>query len=102
MVLRLDFSPDSARLASAALDGLAKVWDVATGAEVATLYGNTTSVYGVAFHPDGKHVATAAFDGTVRTYTLDVEELEALARSRVTRRLTVEECRKFLHLSDCP
>jgi len=102
MVLRLAFSPDGTRLASVALDGLAKVWDVATGAEVATLYGNTTSVYGVAFHPDGTHLATAALDGTIRTYTLAMDELVAVAKSRLTRSLTVDECRKFLHVDQCP
>jgi WD40 repeat protein len=69
---------------------------------VATLYGNTTSVYGVAMHPDGTHVATTALDGTVRTYTLQTKELVAVAESRLTRRLTVEECRKFLHTNECP
>jgi hypothetical protein len=47
-------------------------------------------------------VATTALDGTVRIYTLDAEELAALARSRLTRRLTDEECRKFLHTDKCP
>jgi WD40 repeat protein/class 3 adenylate cyclase len=102
MVLRLAFSPNGTRLASAALDGLAKVWDVATGSEAATLYGNTTSVFGVAFHPDGTHIATAALDGTVRTYTLATDELVAVAKSRLTRSLTADECRKFLHVDQCP
>jgi WD40 repeat protein len=101
-VLRLAFSRDGTRLTSVAMDGLAKVWDVASGAEVATLYGNTTSVWGVAFHPDGAHLATTALDGTVRTYTLRTQELLDLARSRVTRQLTAEECHKFLHMNQCP
>ena len=53
-------------------------------------------------HPDGTHVATTALDGTVRTYTLQTKELVAVAESRLTRRLTVEECRKFLHTNECP
>jgi WD40 repeat protein len=69
---------------------------------VATLYGNTTSVYGVAFHPDGTHVVTASLDGSVRIYTLQTEELVALGESRLTRSLTDEECRKFPHMNECP
>jgi hypothetical protein len=33
---------------------------------------------------------------------VDTDELVALARSRVTRSLTAEECQKYLHVDDCP
>ncbi|GAB4530332.1 MAG: hypothetical protein Kow0063_08280 [Anaerolineae bacterium] len=102
LVLGLAFSQDSTRLASASFDGFAKVWDVQTGQELMTLYGNTSNVFGVSFSPDGRHVATAGGDGTLRIYTLDMDELTDLARSRVTRALTTEECRRFLHLEQCP
>ena len=91
-----------AQLATASFDGFAKVWDVQTGQELMTLYGNTSNVFGVSFSPDGKHVATAGGDGTARIYTLDTDELAKLARSRVTRALTTEECRRYFHLEQCP
>lgn len=52
--------------------------------------------------PAGNVLATSGADGTVRTYTLDLAELVTLARARLTRTLTVEECRKFLHTPTCP
>jgi hypothetical protein len=33
---------------------------------------------------------------------VSVEELIALARDHVSRELTDEECREFLHVSTCP
>jgi WD40 repeat protein len=102
LVNRLAFSKDGTRLASSSFDRLAKVWDVSTGEELASLYGNTGNVFGVSFSPDGNRLATAGADGTVRTYTLRLNDLVDLARSRVTRSLTDEECRTFLHMDSCP
>jgi len=102
LVNRLAFSKDGARLATAAFDKLAKVWDAQTGQELMTLYGNGGNVFGVALSPDGRHAATAGGDGTLRLYTLEMDELAALARARVTRSLTTEECRQYLHVEQCP
>ncbi len=102
IALRVAFNHDGTLLATTGFDRLAKVWDVKTGEEVATLFGNKGDVFGVAFSPDGNHLATAGADGTVRIYTLQLEDLIALAHSRLTRSLTIEECRKYLHLAECP
>jgi WD40 repeat protein/transcriptional regulator with XRE-family HTH domain len=102
LLLRLTFSQDGAWLASASFDRLAKVWDVASGQELQTLYGNLSNVFGVAFSPDSSQLVTAGGDGTVRTYTLSLDQLVTLAQERLTRGLTDEECRKFLHAEACP
>jgi len=47
-------------------------------------------------------LATACQDGTARIYAVPIEDLVAIAKSRVTRALTVEECLKFLHTAQCP
>jgi WD40 repeat protein len=51
--------------------------------------------------PDGHHLVVAG-DKRVLIYTLDFEELLAIARSRVTRDLTEAECKEYLHLASCP
>jgi RNA polymerase sigma factor (sigma-70 family) len=64
------FSPDGKRLATgsggpAGHPGALKLWDVATGRELAGL-GESRSVRWVAFSPDGKTLATAEHDGTAK------------------------------------
>jgi cytochrome c len=75
-VAALALSPDRRRLASAAWDGTARVWDLA-GDDARVLEGHRGNVNGVAFRPDGI-VATAGFDGAIRLWP-DGEEAKLLA-----------------------
>ena len=43
---------------------------------------------GLAFSPDGTRLASSSVDGTTRVYAVDVDDLVALARSRLTRWFT--------------
>lgn len=96
------FNQDSTRLATSAFDQLAKVWDTTTGQELATLYGNGSNVFSAVFAADDRQLATVGGDGTLRLFLLDTTALVALARDRVTRELTTEECRRYLHMEACP
>lgn len=100
-VYSVAFSSDGTRLASVSGD-TTKVWDATSGQELLTLSGHTDRILSVAFNSNGKHLVTTGEDGTVRLYTLDIEELIALARSRVTRVLTIQECQKYLKQETCP
>ena len=101
-IVDIRFSPDGRTIATSSSDGTVKVRDAETGKELVTLTGHTGLVSGVAFSPDGTRLATASQDGTVRVHALQLEDLIALARSRVTRSLTVEECQQYLHVEACP
>jgi WD40 repeat protein len=88
-------------LATASSDGTVKLWNVATGELILTLDGHTSLVTDLAISPDGSRLYSASNDGTSRTYLLNLDELIALAESRVTRSLRDDECREFLHLEAC-
>jgi WD40 repeat protein len=102
LVAGVDFGPEGKLLTSSSKDNTVKVWDMDAGKELATLYGQTGGLGGHAFSPDGMHIATTDGDGTVFVYVVNIEDLIDLARSRVTRSLTTQECQKYLHVDECP
>ena len=98
------FGPDDQYLASPSVDGTAKIWNVADNftSQPLTLYGHTKAVYRVVFSPDGSRIVTASRDTTARVYAFKIEDLVALAQSRLTRTLTEQECQQYLHVEACP
>ena len=56
------FSPDGARVVTAAIDGTARIWEAETGAMLRTLEGHADGVFCCAFSPDGARVVTALLD----------------------------------------
>jgi WD40 repeat protein len=96
------FSADGSRLVTAGVDGTVGLWDPASGQEVLNLALHPDGVWAVGFSPDGSRLVSGGMDGTIRVYALRLEELVALARQRLTRSLTDDECRRYLHLDACP
>ena len=98
------FNNDGTRLATAGRDGLVKLWNASSGAELVTLRGHRGMVMWAEFSPDGFRLASAGADKTVRLLSVrapDIERLLERARSQVTRRLTSDECSKYLHSDAC-
>ena len=98
----ITYSLDGKRFTTASDDGTTKIWDAATGQELLVLSGHDGEVHAVAFSPDGTRLTTGGVDGTVRIYLLKVEDLVALAHSRLTRTWTTDECQQYLHVEMCP
>jgi WD40 repeat protein len=65
------FSPDGRKLLIGYSDQSAKVWEVETGKEIATLAGYKRDGFNAAFSPDGRMVAVATGDRVVRVWSAD-------------------------------
>jgi WD40 repeat protein len=61
-------SPDGKRLATASMDGTARVWDLASGRGTCTLLGHTAAVRSIAATPDGRRIVTGSFDKTAKVW----------------------------------
>ena len=64
------FSPDGGRVVSGGVDGLVRVWDLATGVQVRELAGHEGGVTSVGISPDGGRVVSGGVDGLVRVWDL--------------------------------
>ena len=100
-IFSTSFSDDGSQIAVAGRSGIVEIRDTLTG-ELQLALELPTSVNCAYFTPDGKQLLTCGWDGVVRIFTLDFEELVALAQSRVTRSLTEAECQQYLHVEACP
>jgi WD40 repeat protein/DNA-binding SARP family transcriptional activator len=98
----ISFSHDGGTVAVAGGDGTVTLWDAHDGHKAMTLRGHFGIVSAVAFPDDGSQLATASADGTVRIWALHLDDLEKVARANVTRELTTDECRRYLHEPRCP
>lgn len=68
-VYGVDWSPDGKQIVSGGRDGLAKLWDVATGADLLIYRGHAPlAVNAVAWSPKGTLIASAGSDTTVQVW----------------------------------
>jgi hypothetical protein len=72
------------------------------GGERLTLLDQGLSLSGEDASLDGRYLAAAGSDGTISVYIMSIEELMEVARSRLSREFTQEECRTYLSLDNCP
>jgi WD40 repeat protein/transcriptional regulator with XRE-family HTH domain len=100
-VISITFSPDGKRVASSSIDGFVKIWDATTGENLLTLQVDNNGIAGVSFSSDGKRLAVVANSG-IQILLLPIQDVIELAKSRVTRDLTTEECQQYLHVDICP
>jgi WD40 repeat protein len=72
-VFGVAFSPDGRMIASAGHDGLVRLWETATGAELMAFSDHLDRVFSVAFSPDGSAIASGGNDSTVRLWEVPTD-----------------------------
>ena len=95
------YSPDGELIATLGKDGAVRLWDAATGTQRLNL-GNAGSGHYLDFTPDGRLLAVGGDEGVIYLYLLVLDELIEIARERLTRSWTPEECRRYFENAFCP
>jgi WD40 repeat protein len=100
-VTSVAWSPNGERLTTGDSDGAVRTWDIASGQQLLSLTGFAGEVSGVAWSPDGLRLAAGGTDGTVQIYAMDPRLLLDVARNRITRNFTPDECKSYFHSQKC-
>ena len=64
----VSYSPDGTRIITGLRDATVRVWNGASGAELAILRGHTINCYNVHYSPDGTRIVSGSYDKTVRVW----------------------------------
>lgn len=87
-------SPDGSMILSRAQDEPRRLWDLRTGEKIGEF--ETEGFKFGAFHPTEPRLYVALPDDLIGVFVLDTDHLVEIARSRLTRGLTEEECQTYL------
>ncbi|TVQ42021.1 MAG: serine/threonine protein kinase, partial [Gloeocapsa sp. DLM2.Bin57] len=71
----VNYSPDGHFLASGSNDNTIKIWSIATGEEIRTLIGHSSSVKSVVYSPDGNYLASGSSDKTIKIWEVETGKL---------------------------
>lgn len=93
---------NNGRLVTSGFDGFYRFWDLETGALILEVEAGATGGHGAhTFTPDFAYFYYEDANGIIRRMPTDVDKMIELATSSVTRSLTDDECRRYLHTDGC-
>ena len=100
--MSVKLSPDGTKAATAAFDEPLKLWDLESGQSLGEFgSGGFDDPHLGGFHPTLAYLMVTTPPNEVRIHTLDVDELVAIAESRLSRDMTEAECQQYFR-EPCP
>jgi WD40 repeat protein len=99
--LDVAINPAGTFIASGGEDAYVRVWSVADRSLLTEIKFDVDEIANVEFIDDTHLFVTPGFGAEAIVITLDAEELLEIARSRLTRTFTAEECARF-GIDPCP
>jgi WD40 repeat protein len=69
VILRITWHPGGQHIATGSVDETSRIWDIASGKEIACLRGHYAGVNQVVWSPDTTRLATCSFDRSVRIWS---------------------------------
>ncbi len=96
------FSPDGERVATAGLDGIARIWDALTGEPLTPRLAHKSRLLSVAFTPSGDRLLTGDMDGIVKLWTLPLDRrplLDVIQRAQFLSGHKIDETGGLVPLS---
>lgn len=67
----IEYSPDGTKIATCSEDNTIKIWEIATGREMTTMFGHTKAVNDLAFAPDSKTLVSVSDDRKVIIWNVE-------------------------------
>ena len=101
-VVDATFSPDGGTIAASLEDYTVRLFDAQTYERQLVLRADVGSSPWIDFRPDGSMLVSGDGYAMMRVWALDIDDLLEIARQNITRSLTDEECRQYLHVESCP
>lgn len=96
-------SEDGTMVATAGRDGFAKVWDIESGTLLHEIHASEDDrVQAVAFADEDDHLLVSVAGGPLAIYSLNIDELLAIAGDRLVRGFNETECDVYFPDLPCP